>query len=558
MAKIFNSEKYEGEFNGEIKLAIKEAAEKLDLVFTRQYVEYKKYCDRLMAYAADEQSDYLYALGYYYLLEYYFTDNDLDNASSCALEGIKYQRKIGEYELVVRSYNLLGCVAVARNEVANAVEYFRTSIDYCNTYNFDYVRYMPTANLASLFQKSKCYDRALYYYEEAEKYLRKSLDTEGESEHLTPFITISSNKGYCQLAIGNIDAASECGEELMGYLEQMEKQEMEYSVFFVYAYLARLEYKKGNLELMDKYLEGSKTYIDTTDNYTACIDDLEEYIGLYMDLGRYDEAVGLLEHYLHKCELEKPPFHIYRAFLLMRIKCAESVQNNEDYIKYSRLFFKLKKEDGSLNADAPLRAENMYRENARMLKQQYELQLVNERLLVEAQHDTLTGLPNRSYMNSYAGELMDKAFKNNESFGIEIIDIDYFKQINDRYGHMSGDKYLVSMAEILQKIIAEYDDVFTARYGGDEFVVIYYGKTNEQVGEIMAQIKAYAMLVPISDRDVTGSGYLTLSQGCFNKVPKKLNRLWDYFSEADITLYDVKKSGRNGHRLRVEFGKNNV
>jgi diguanylate cyclase (GGDEF)-like protein len=193
-----------------------------------------------------------------------------------------------------------------------------------------------------------------------------------------------------------------------------------------------------------------------------------------------------------------------------------------------------------------------------MLKQQYELQLVNEQLLVEAQHDTLTGLPNRSYMNSYAGELMEKALKNNESFGIEIIDIDYFKQINDRYGHMSGDKYLVSMAEILQKIIAEYDDVFTARYGGDEFVVIYYGKTNEQVGEIMAQIKAYAMLVPISDRDVTGSGYLTLSQGCFNKVPKKLNRLWDYFSEADITLYDVKKSGRNGHRLRVEFGKNNV
>ena len=179
--------------------------------------------------------------------------------------------------------------------------------------------------------------------------------------------------------------------------------------------------------------------------------------------------------------------------------------------------------------------------------------LLNEKLLVQSQHDTLTALPNRSYLNSYAEETLSAAFKNQVPFGIEILDIDHFKHINDTYGHMAGDKYLTALADQLQRITEEYSDVFVARYGGDEFVIIYYNKSIAEITQIMEKLQKYVSSIKLPEIGLVGVDYLTLSQGCCNMIPNPANRIWDFLSTADITLYDVKMNGRNGFLVRDSF-----
>ncbi len=91
---------------------------------------------------------------------------------------------------------------------------------------------------------------------------------------------------------------------------------------------------------------------------------------------------------------------------------------------------------------------------------------LEKKLLFQANHDTLTGLPNRSYLSKYIDELTEK----NASFTFLFLDLNDFKPVNDRYGHDAGDYVLKTIAKRIKSLSREHD--FLARLGGDEFVVI--------------------------------------------------------------------------------------
>ena len=202
-----------------------------------------------------------------------------------------------------------------------------------------------------------------------------------------------------------------------------------------------------------------------------------------------------------------------------------------------------------------LHAETVHKERLRVQKLQQEMLLLNEQLMVQSQHDALTGLPNRAYLNNYAEETLSKALKNQVNFGIEILDIDFFKSVNDTYGHMEGDHYLTAVADLLSRITEEYSNVFAARYGGDEFVLVYYDKSVDEIKEIMHQLKLSTVSVKLPAMSQLGEDHITLSQGCCNRIPESVNRLWDYLARADTVLYDVKKKGKNNYKVSERFKK---
>ena len=116
-------------FDPVIEECIKEARANLYMIRTSRHTEYKPYCDRLFAYAASEQSDYLFAQAYYCMMQYYACVNDHINTVSCAMEGIKYQQNTQEYELVARSYNMLGIFTASTGNGSQAVDYY-LSVSY--------------------------------------------------------------------------------------------------------------------------------------------------------------------------------------------------------------------------------------------------------------------------------------------------------------------------------------------------------------------------------------------------------------------------------------------
>jgi diguanylate cyclase (GGDEF)-like protein len=104
--------------------------------------------------------------------------------------------------------------------------------------------------------------------------------------------------------------------------------------------------------------------------------------------------------------------------------------------------------------------------------------------------------------------------------------VDGLKEINDTKGHLEGDKYLISLAKVLKKQSAK-EGYFAARIGGDEFVLIVEGKTDEEIERCINAV-----------REESG---VKFSAGTFNDVPHGRQKSWDYLEFADMELYKEKK-----------------
>ena len=170
-------------------------------------------------------------------------------------------------------------------------------------------------------------------------------------------------------------------------------------------------------------------------------------------------------------------------------------------------------------------------------------------LLSQAEHDELSGLYNKGKLNRYAEEVFDVAMKNRLLLGVLFVDIDEFKQMNDRYGHRAGDACVQAVAECIRSCMPED---FAARYGGDEFVVITLNRGEEYVRECGEKLVQAVKNTPLTEE--IGAGVLSVTVGAACAVPTGKNKIWDFMSAADNTLYEQKKEKRGCLRVGSTIG----
>lgn len=156
----------------------------------------------------------------------------------------------------------------------------------------------------------------------------------------------------------------------------------------------------------------------------------------------------------------------------------------------------------------------------------------------EASTDPLTGLKNRRGLHSAVVELQHRAARDGHRVAALTIDLDHFKQINDDYGHATGDSVLVKVAQVLQLNARSSDLV--ARVGGEEFVIIATVPHRHAALDLAERIRETVALVQ-SPRPVTVSVGLAIAQKEKESVDALLQR-------ADIAMYAAKESGRNAVR----------
>ena len=167
-----------------------------------------------------------------------------------------------------------------------------------------------------------------------------------------------------------------------------------------------------------------------------------------------------------------------------------------------------------------------------------EQNVVNEnRLRYQAEHDALTGLLNRGAFDRLQQLLKTK----NGPLGLLIIDVDKFKQVNDGYGHETGDQVLKKVAGFLKEGFRSTD--YPARIGGDEFAVILSDVTPEQEDVIAGKIQEMNQLLT---HPSDGLPVVSLSVGGAFSENGFSDRL---YKKADLALYDVKEHGRCGCRF---------
>ncbi|MEA4833488.1 hypothetical protein SDC9_73020 [bioreactor metagenome] len=172
-----------------------------------------------------------------------------------------------------------------------------------------------------------------------------------------------------------------------------------------------------------------------------------------------------------------------------------------------------------------------------------KLELANEQLKKLALLDELTGLPNRRSFR----EFIEKKFENNSSeqtVSVIMIDIDDFKRYNDLYGHEKGDSALIAVANRLNNIPDNTDQI-AIRWGGEEFIFVAFNLNQKEIIEIANDIRLKILELKIQNQESFKDSYLTVSLGtCTAKITSERN-ICKIIDKADQAMYLAKKNGRN-------------
>lgn len=154
--------------------------------------------------------------------------------------------------------------------------------------------------------------------------------------------------------------------------------------------------------------------------------------------------------------------------------------------------------------------------------------------------DQLTGFYNRKFLDEFTEKSIPQALRSNCTYGVLMVDIDYFKMINDTYGHDVGDVAIRVVSQTIRNSIRESD--VPVRFGGEEFLVLLYNCDDEMIVNIAEKIRTtFSQTVIQADGN---SFSKTLSIGC-SMFPTDSESIWKVIKYADIALYEAKHSGRN-------------
>lgn len=172
-----------------------------------------------------------------------------------------------------------------------------------------------------------------------------------------------------------------------------------------------------------------------------------------------------------------------------------------------------------------------------------ELQAANQKLSQLSNHDPLTGLPNRRYFDQILQQTWEQSIQNQKPLSLLLLDIDFFKNYNDYYGHLEGDECLKKVADQLKKELRKED--FICRFGGEEFVVLLPNTNADIAFSIAEKMRLSIESLELRHEFSDVSNVVTVSIGIRTIIATNNLTISDFINHADQALYIVKNTERN-------------
>jgi diguanylate cyclase (GGDEF)-like protein len=179
-----------------------------------------------------------------------------------------------------------------------------------------------------------------------------------------------------------------------------------------------------------------------------------------------------------------------------------------------------------------------------------ELEEKNEKLELLSSLDGLTGLFNRRYFDDNLLKEWKQASRDNTPLSLLIVDIDYFKNYNDCYGHLEGDICLRKVAQSLYEALLRPTDI-VARYGGEEFTAILPNTGSDGAIKVAQRMMKYVVQLDIVHKASSAAEMVTVSIGASSVFPTGKLAVTSLLDRADKALYEAKEQGRNTFRIRL-------
>lgn len=175
---------------------------------------------------------------------------------------------------------------------------------------------------------------------------------------------------------------------------------------------------------------------------------------------------------------------------------------------------------------------------------QEALHEANRCLEQQASIDGMTGIPNRRSFDWLFEQEWKRHLRTNLPLSIALLDVDFFKQYNDVFGHLAGDDCLRSIAQAIQTSLRRPGD-FVARYGGEEFALILPNTDQAGAARLAEAIRMHVRGLQIPHSRSSVSRFVTISIGMTTCVPHLDDSQLDFLHDADVALYRAKANGRN-------------
>ena len=414
--------------------------------------------------------------------------------------------------------------------------------------------------LGNMYFIMEDYESAVKYYNKAVYIPLKNLTDNALSKYGS---YINRSESYIQLK--NYEKAKECSLETEKIIPYLPTNIAVGVKVFRYKNLLLLESRKNNFEKAEEYYNLCLEYLK--DDKGSAFLNSSMYVEtahcemLYLQ-GKYDEAIEKLNFLLKKDSEEEWGFDTSLYLMLLKLyretnqiekyfEIGKNLYNSEkkfndnlkkDYIQFikdSYVLDQMKKQEQiskikiiSLGAFAFLAVISIFMGAAQIKK-------LNRKNFTDA----LTHICNRKYMDYLA----EKPLKEPINAAVVMIDIDYFKNYNDFYGHPAGDIVIKKTADILRKSIRKNDILI--RYGGEEFLLVLKNADKEIFIDVYKRIVRNLEKENIVHEKSSVSDKVTLSVGvCFAHFEKTLN-LEKSIKSADEALYFSKRNGRNRYTI---------
>lgn len=438
-------------------------------------------------------------------------------------------------------YNLLGEVFHGRNNLVAAMEHYEKALIYAKKYHKSFVYSLTLGNMADAYHRVGSYQCAVDCYKECLGEIRK--DGRNTPKEKKEYCKILANYGYCLTMSGKLEEASAAAKEL----ELLAGEHVFNAAgdLAAYEFLAVLHYCRNEMAEADRYMELALHSAMSQNSISSASDHILNLIHYLIMVERFDSLQNLLDYLEPQAAVERNE-GLLLQLLLYRLQYCSSEMDRKSFLDNTNTFFQIKNKHEYEENTQILRMMSLHNRLRKTEEEQSTLRKKNSALLYQAEHDALSGLYNKRFLNRRMEEIFEEAMRRELPLGVLFLDIDYFKQMNDRYGHQMGDRCIVAIADSIKACMSSD---FAARYGGDEFVIITIGKSRSYLEDRSQMLAESIMERRIPNADSEYVKIVTVTIGAVYAVPHKPNKMWDFMSAADEALYQQKKE----HRGRVRF-----
>ncbi|MBQ8519425.1 MAG: GGDEF domain-containing protein [Agathobacter sp.] len=495
-----------------------------------------KYCEEIINYGKETQEDGLVALGYYHEGIVYYVLNEGMHFYEAVTNALSYLSRVEEWELMARCYNFLGIFSVNHGNAAIGLDYYLNALECCKK--------CENEAFASTVKVNRGVLNIIYgRYDDAIEVLQQALDFYGKHPELPRYddhmICIYENMAKAYLCKGDLIEAKCCFENIHSEHGDFLEDEIMLTVLATEAMYYHFAGKDDKCQVrIDRIHQALTPNMPIMDMF----DDFYDYLKILLERDCKEEfwkLIEIMEPMVRSLDIT----NLILKILSMKIQFYRKHKMNAEYLQAAALYFEYSERAAVENRTMMNNVLNLRRTLEEVNLEKQEIEEKNVILQAKSETDALTGLSNRFRLNDYSETAFQNALDHGTSLAVEILDMDNFKGYNDYYGHQKGDECIQLIATAIKSM--EEFGAFTARYGGDEFVLIYEGKTREELVEYAAELRKRVMNLGIEHQASKISNVMTISQGICWDIPVQGNRMWDYLHAADDMLYRVKQRKRN-------------